>query len=309
MYLEGITVCVNYSDFLAQTLPHNKNQFNNFIVITDTKDLDTKKVCEYHNVRCVQTDIFYEDGNFFNKGAAINYGLSLLEQKGWVLHLDADIYMPPMTRTILEKLPLEPHKIYGADRLMCPSYEDWIKFIESPRHIQEGWIFIHLDSFPMGTRVAEYMNHNSGWEPIGYFQLWNPKGSGVTVYPTKHDYCDRTDVLHCKKFERKNRELLPEIVVIHLDSESGETNMGKNWKGRKTRPFLYTPTLKEEVDLKIEKLYLEAEEIYKKYNLDYISIYIDGDEKKSISNPTGYKYNRMNWLMRLVNKMVPKKES
>lgn len=308
MYLEGITVCVNYSDFLAQTLPHNKNQFDNFIVITDTKDSDTKKICEYHNVRCVQTDIFYEDGNIFNKGAAINYGLSLLEQKEWVLHIDADIYMPPMTRTILERLPLESHKIYGVDRLMCPSYEEWIKFIESPKHIQESWIFVHLDSFPMGTRIGEYMNYNSGWEPIGYFQLWNPKASGVTSYPTKHDYCDRTDVLHCKKFERKNRELLPEVVVIHLDSESGDTNMGKNWKGRKTKPFIYTPIFKKEVDIEIEKLYKDAERVFKKYNLDYIDIYV-GNEKKSISKPTGYKYNRMNWLMRLVNKMIPKKES
>lgn len=238
MYLEGIIVCVNYSDFLAHTLPHNKNQFNNLVVVTDTKDQKTKDLCDYYHVKCLQTDIFYQNGNSFNKGAAINFGLSHLERKDWVLHLDADIYLPPLTRTILENLKLEENKLYGADRLMCPSYEKWIEFINSPKKIQEGWIYIHLDAFPIGVRIAEYMNYNSGYEPIGYFQLWNPNGSKVHNYPTEHDYCDRTDVLQVKKFKRKNRELLPEIVVIHLESEGLNTSeMGKNWKGRKTQIF------------------------------------------------------------------------
>ena len=38
MYLEGIIVCVNYSDFLAHTLPYNKTHFDNLIVVTDTKE-------------------------------------------------------------------------------------------------------------------------------------------------------------------------------------------------------------------------------------------------------------------------------
>jgi hypothetical protein len=236
MYLEGVIVCVDYADFLAHTLPHNKVQFDNLIVITNLQDIRTKELCEFHNVRCVQTDVFYDNGNSFNKGKAINYGLSLLENKRWVMHLDADIYLPPLTRSILEKLPLSPKKIYGADRLMCPSYESWMDFMGRPKPIQEGWIYIHLNAFPMGVRVAEYNNVNAGYEPIGYFQLWHPKGSGAFGYPTEHDFCDRTDVLHCKRFPRKHRELLPEIVVVHLESE-GIVSMGKNWQGRKTKLF------------------------------------------------------------------------
>jgi hypothetical protein len=275
MYLEGIIVCVNYSDFLAHTLPHNKTHFNNLIVITDTKDENTKKLCEFHHVRCVQTDIFYENGNSFNKGAAIDYGLSLLENKDWVIHLDADIYLPPLTRSILENIPLETHKIYGADRLMCPSYEKWAEFISIPQKIQEGWVYIHMDSFPIGVRIAEYNNKDAGYEPIGYFQLWNPKGSGVFNYPTEHDYCDRTDVLHCKKFARKDRELLPEIIVIHLESEGLSVgSMGKNWKGRKTRLFEPQVHLKDQVDLEIKELYERANEILEKYNLSYLFLRI-----------------------------------
>jgi hypothetical protein len=64
--------------------------------------------------------------------------------------------------------------------------------------------------------------------------MWNPVGSGVSQYPSKHGFADRTDVLHCKKWPREKRELLPEIVVIHIESEAG---IGLNWKGRKTPMF------------------------------------------------------------------------
>ena len=53
-------------------------------------------------------------------------------------------------------------------------------------------------------------------------------------YPNEHGFADRTDVLHCKKWPREKRELLPEILVIHLESETG---IGLNWKGRKTPMF------------------------------------------------------------------------
>ena len=283
MYLEGLVICVDYSDFLAHTLPHNKTHFDNLIVVTDTKDEKTKKLCEFHHVRCVQTDIFYENGNSFNKGAAIDYGLSLLENKDWVIHLDADIYLPPLTRSILENIPLETHKIYGADRLMCPSYEKWTEFLNDPQKIQEGWVYIHMDAFPIGVRLAEYNNKDAGYEPIGYFQLWNPKGSGVFNYPTEHDYCDRTDVLHCKKFARKDRELLPEIIVIHLESEGLSVgSMGKNWKGRKTRLFESQVRLKDQVELEVEELHEKAKEILEKYNLSYVFVKVT-DKKISFT--------------------------
>ncbi len=283
MYLEGLVICVDYSDFLAHTLPHNKTHFDNLIVVTDTKDEKTKKLCEFHHIRCVQTDIFYENGNSFNKGAAIDYGLSLLENKDWVIHLDADIYLPPLTRSILENIPLETHKIYGADRLMCPSYEKWTEFLNNPQKIQEGWVYIHMDAFPIGVRLAEYNNKDAGYEPIGYFQLWNPKGSGVFNYPTEHDYCDRTDVLHCKKFARKDRELLPEIIVIHLESEGLSVgSMGKNWKGRKTRLFESQVHLKDQVELEVEELYEKAKEILEKYNLSYVFVKVT-DKKISFT--------------------------
>jgi hypothetical protein len=249
MKIEAVVVCVNYSDFLAHTLPHNKNHFNKIVIVTDTKDLETKKLCEYYNVQCVQTDAFYENGNKINKGKGINEGLKHLDGDGWVVHLDADIYLPPLTRSILENLELDDQTLYGIDRMMCPTYGDWMDFIDNPSPLHEGWIYVHTTAFPLGVRIAEYKN--KGWEPIGFFQMWNPTGSGVTEYPKEHGSVDRSDVLFAKLFSRAKRQLLPEIISIHIDSEKLVT-MGKNWNGRKTAKFslkAHLNTFKAEVPI------------------------------------------------------------
>jgi hypothetical protein len=240
MYLEGVIVCVNYSDFLAHTLPHNKIHFDRLVVVTDRNDTDTLKLCEYHHVECIQTDSFYAEGADFNKAKGINVGLNRLSRKGFVMHLDADIYLPPLTRRILENIELDPQYIYGVDRMMCPTYADWMQFLEKPSLTHEGWIYIHPTIFPLGVRIAEYMN--KGYEPIGFLQLWNPIASKVFWYPEEHGAADRTDVLFAKKWPRAKRGLIPEIIVIHLDSENlNLKEMGKNWNGRKTSPFHFPP--------------------------------------------------------------------
>lgn len=234
MKLEGVVVCVNYSDFLAWTLPCNKSLFDKLVVVTDTKDKDTKNLCDYHNVLCIQTDVFYENNDVFNKAKGINEGLKYLDKDGWVLHLDSDIYLPPLTRDILNKTDLDPKCIYGVDRLNCTSYNDWIKFIESPELQHEAWIYVHLKSFPLSTRIISYKDKEQ-YIPIGYFQLWNPNGSEVYKYPETHGAADRTDGLFAKYWIPRNRIFLPSFAVIHLESE--KVKMGVNWNGRKTKKF------------------------------------------------------------------------
>lgn len=244
MYIEGVIVCVNYSDFLSYTLPFNKTIFNHLIVVTSPDDDNTKKLCEYYNVECVVTDEFTKNGDAFNKAKGINAGLDKLSKRDWVVHLDADIYLPPLTRGILERISLDEKNIYGIDRMMCPNFEQWIDFISSPRQTHTGWVYIHPTVFPMGVRIGEYMSE--GYEPIGFFQMWNPKTSGIYSYPEKHGAADRTDVLFAKNWPRRNRGLIPEIIGVHLDSENSTLEeMGKNWKGRKTSYFGFQSEKKE----------------------------------------------------------------
>ncbi len=71
--------------------------------------------------------------------------------------------------------------------------------------------------------------------------MWHPITSDVKLYPDEHSGADRTDVLHAKKWKRKQRVLIPEIIAIHLDSEDATVKeMGRNWNGRKTKLFGYS---------------------------------------------------------------------
>jgi hypothetical protein len=235
MKFEAVVVCINYSDFLKVTLPHSKHQFAKLVVVTDTKDIETARVCEFYNVQCVKTDVFYRDGPIANKALGINEGLKYLTCDDWVIQMDADIWLPPLTSNLLHRIPLEKDCLYGIDRMMCNSYNEWVNFVHSEGNnlVHEGWVYLHMHHFPIGQRIVDY--NNDGYYPIGYFQLWNPRGSGVKDYPVEIVGYDRTDVLHAKKFDRLHRKLIPDFVCIHLASE--EHDMGQNWKGRKTKMF------------------------------------------------------------------------
>lgn len=278
MKLEGVIVCINYSDFLKVTLPVNKQYFDRLVVVTDTKDTETAKVCSFYNVQCIQTDAFYVDGSTMaNKALGINEGLKVLKKDGWVLQMDADIWLPPLTRHILDRLPLDEKSIYGIDRLMCNSYHDWTDFIHMnkvdahPMH--EGWIYLHLHHFPVGQRIVQY--HGEGYMPIGFFQLWNPFSSGIYTYPVEKVGYDRTDVLHLKQFPRDKRKFIPELVCVHLASE--EHFMGQNWHGRKSKTFLPAP--KQPIHKKIKHI-VKSTCLSVKYRICYIWIIIKKCKEK-----------------------------
>lgn len=237
MYLEAVIVSVGYSDFLAETLPFNKGHFDKLVVVTSPADLDTQRLCQYHHVECVVTDVFYHNGDVFNKAKGINAGLARLSGKGWVLHLDGDIVLPAQFRGIVAPLELDPELLYGVDRLMCTSYADWHAFKQVPHLTEENGIYIHPHYAPMpvGTRIAKY-GTDQGYIPIGFFQLWNAAVSGITRYPEEHADAGRTDMLFAMLWPRKRRGFIPEVLTIHLESERLAT-MGKNWRGRQTRLF------------------------------------------------------------------------
>ncbi len=60
-------------------------------------------------------------------------------------------------------------------------------------------------------------------------------GHHLRRYPTHHGDAARTDVQFALQWDRRYRQLLPEVIVLHLESERAA--QGANWKGRTTRPF------------------------------------------------------------------------
>jgi hypothetical protein len=231
--LEAVVTSVGYSDFLAETLVQNKQLFDKIVVVTSPEDDRTQKLCEHLFVECVVTDEFRTAEGKFCKGAGINAGLARLDGDGWVVHLDADIALPPMTRRYLEKLDLDPRNLYGCDRYLVDA-DEWHEHKRRPRLEHENGIYVHTSAYKIGARIVPV--DRGGYVPIGFFQLWNPNVSGVHLYPTSHTTAARTDMLFSFRWPPARRDFLPEIIAYHLESDR-EAPQGANWEGRTTPPF------------------------------------------------------------------------
>ncbi len=234
MKIETVIVSVDYGDFLRETLPQNLPHFDNLVVVSSPTDKLTQQVCRKWNVKCLLTEIHTKDPESdFNKSRAINHGLNHLTRKDWLLHLDADIVLPPTFKRLLENAELQPDCVYGIDRVNCPSYADWKKYQKDFHYNTDVSWFCYP---PMGWELGARLVHGDygGYLPIGFFQLWH--SDQRIRYPiTLQGTAEHTDVLHSAEWSRPKRVLLPEVIGIHLASEGSK--MGANWEGRTTSKY------------------------------------------------------------------------
>jgi Glycosyl transferase family 2 len=231
MRIEAVIVCKDYSDFLAYTLPLNLPQLDRLVIVTHPSDKRTKALCAKYSVDCLETEVMHDNGDKFNKGRAINLGLSNLRHEDWLLHLDADIVLPHRFRAMLDHARLDTKNLYGADRLNVGSFENWNanKDKTVPQH---AWRFLvsPQKEFELGSRL---LHNEYGYCPIGYFQLWH--SSVGRKYPVTAGSAEHSDVVFAIQWPRAQRILMPEFFVYHLESE--DAPMGTNWTGRKTKTF------------------------------------------------------------------------
>jgi hypothetical protein len=237
--VEAVTVCVGYGDFLAATLPENLPVLDELVVITTAEDEETRAVCRHHNVRHILSDD-HERGGPFNKARLINRVLDQVGGQDWILHLDADIVLPRQFRRLLDWAHLDPRCLYGADRQRLVGWDEWQAFKRHvdrwDHHAHEMGHWFH-PKYPLMSRLVSSMH---GYCPIGCFQLFH--GSAliqdnyhVRQYPTQHGDAARTDMQFALQWDRRHRVLLPEVILLHL--ESAHTGLGANWKGRTTPRF------------------------------------------------------------------------
>jgi hypothetical protein len=226
MRIEAVIVCKNYSDFLAETLPLNLPHLDKVIIVTSHNDKATKDLCAKYGVCCVPTDCL---DNSFNKGMAINIGVSHTSDPDWILHIDADVVLPHNFRNMLMRSHLNENCIYGCDRVNVYNYDNWLTLKAKliPHYIHSYFVE------PLEKIGARIIHSDYGYVPIGYFQMWHK--SCNKKYPTAQGTAEHTDVLFAIRWPRAYRILLPEIFVYHLESE--KCPMGTNWNGRKTKPF------------------------------------------------------------------------
>lgn len=238
MRIEAVTVCVNYGDFLAAVAPHNRPLLDRWVIVADQADEETRAVCRRFSLEYLPIDEFKTDGPF-SKGRGINRGLDQLRGDGWCLHLDADIALPADMRQCLDDAQLNEACLYGCDRLNVVGYPAW-------QTVQAGGLLARRNGFLVNkgqahTRIGgQVADVGVGYVPIGFFQLWHGSRSHSSLpprrrYPMVQGTAARTDVQFGLHWDRRDRVLLPELLVFHLESE--EAGMGTNWKGRKTARF------------------------------------------------------------------------
>jgi len=239
MKLQAVTVSVNYSDFLVHMLEENAHLFDKWVIVTNHKDKATKELCDkYKNVACVQTDSFYKDGAKFNKFAGINDGLVFVDNDAWVLFIDSDIILHPLTKRVLENVDLDKKFIYGIDRVNCVGRELWEDHKFKRNLLINNWLLTNA-GFPLGARLVHYYGYENGdgkfagWNPLGFFQLAHR--SAFDKYPQNSVGADHCDLVFARQWPRKYRMLIPELLAIHLESKF--TIKGNNWLGRISLPF------------------------------------------------------------------------
>ena len=236
MKIEAIITCVDYADFLAETLIHNLTHFDRVVVITSPDDRETAETCRRLSVEYYATDLFRAHGGAFSKARGIDFGLSLVRHGEWVCHIDADTYLPPLARWILEHRErlgtLDKESIYGVDRVNCVGYEAWREFVTQFHPGHDYMCRIKMPSnFTIGDRIAIW--NYGGYLPIGYFQMWH--ASTGRRYPIVSRTAEHDDVVFSAQWPIGKKHLIPEIMAVHLMSEPA--TLGANWKGRKTKRF------------------------------------------------------------------------
>ena len=233
MYLEGITVCIGFGDYLAETLLRNRPVVNRMIVVTEEKDTLTRRVAKASGCRIVLTNRHREDGAKFNKGKAINDGLAAAHYKGWLLYLDADIALPVGFRRELDRFlklgrirfdnnPYENKNkpktnhfnvVYGASRVNCPGISAWYEYLETGEY-----------NWPL-----EKLRANNSNSPPGYFQLWCALADAT--YPEDRPTASASDLAFARQFPY--RIFLP-FTVLHLGQHG---RVGEDHTGRKSKPW------------------------------------------------------------------------
>jgi hypothetical protein len=227
--LEGITVCVGYSDYLDITLPWNIRHFDKFVIVTHPDDTDTQAVVNKHGGLLVLCPECKGKVGGFNKGLALNTGIEQLDYTDWVLFTDSDILLPSTFRNDLLTHNLDIESMYYAARWYSPEVNivQWTEDYKKNENIIHSLPSPHRDPGSIVRDVA----------PWGYFQLVNARSQVLSKLGRKpcSTYFNSAGGVDKQFHERwpPSRKRFSGYDVVHLFH--GE--FGANWRGRTTPPL------------------------------------------------------------------------
>ena len=205
MLLWGLTVSVDYTDYLAKSLVSWRNGLDRLVVVTTPADRATQALCQKHSVETHVTDIFYANGAHFNKGAALAEAVASKKFRQpadeWLLSFDSDIVPPPDWRRILDCSNLQPGVLYGALRYQVAAD---------------------------GKKIATLLPIRS---PVGYFFLFHALDPSLPAFTEPlFELCwmhaGRYDTVFCWRWPQTRCAILSTLKLLHLGPPT------RDWAGR-----------------------------------------------------------------------------
>jgi hypothetical protein len=191
--LDAITVCVDYSEYLALTVS-NRAAFDRWMIVTVERDTDTIALCEREGLDYCFSDRLYEGGPFC-RGKAINDGILQLDPRpsDWLVHLDADTYLFAETfRNMVEETDLDPDNLYGLWGRYLVQNEDELKAT--------------LERTVIQTSELEHVKML-----VGYFQMWHT--SMREFYPEQSTHAGLDDILMRDGFTPNRWKFFPSYAI------------------------------------------------------------------------------------------------
>lgn len=114
--IHGLTVCVNYADFLARGIARWMSGLASLTVVTTPADAETQALAVAHGAEFFATDLFTADGAVFNKGRAMEAARLAMPWSDWILLFDSDVVPPEDWKARLDRSQPRPGALYGCHR-------------------------------------------------------------------------------------------------------------------------------------------------------------------------------------------------
>lgn len=176
----AVTICVDYWDLLAMTLPQTLGWATHVYIVT-TPEQAFETACD--DVTVLAYPHFYHKNAFFNKSGALLFAQNIVHAQhpgAWVALVDADVMVP----TVPEETSLNRCALYGAPRVDYESLHDY---------------FQRVNGRPYDILGA------------GYFQMYWDKSK---FYEPHSKDASESDMTFYKKFQSKIQLRMPPIVHL-----------------------------------------------------------------------------------------------
>lgn len=185
MRIHGLTVCVQYAEWLAQGLACWMSGLSSLTVVTAHGDAETLAVAHYGGARVFVTDAFYRDGASFNKGRAMEEAREQMPWEDWILFFDADVVPPDGWADRLARL--QPGRLYGCRRFEADAGD--IDDIGQPSIPGDGVGVGYFQLFHSGdpcvqqTPLLETHWKHAGNYDNAFMNRWRKKGIHIGQVP------------------------------------------------------------------------------------------------------------------------------